>query len=601
LLHRFVYKIPTRWRKGFSSLSIVKLCYDFIMLGYSPTVSYKNLLTQQEKLLDSINETEHESEHESKYKHTITVVIELSVGYQQCLQPCIDSLIQFSNEIDSLCFVYDVIDNKEKQNQEKSNNTHQQSINTMLASLLVNSPFSYTLDSKDKFVNNIANTLNNNSGNGDAVVWCQTPVIFYPFSFKVLLDSYSEDGHAPAVIYSDHDILNNGTRTSPAFKPALNIDWLLCSNYMGRMILFNKTQLVSKLKSLHLPLYRKKTDGGKVDLLHALLKEIATDSLCSIKHVFFVLYSEQNFDEVTDVEVKNDTVTTPPVERIHWPLPKNLPFVSIIIPTRNEKQLVQQCIESLYKLTYYNNFEVLLIDNESDDAESIEYFQQLHEDNKVKLLNYNAPFNYSAINNFAVHYAKGDVLLFMNNDIALLHDKWLEEMVMQVMREDIGCVGAKLYYPNMTIQHAGVIVGLWGCAGHSHKNFKRTDNGYMNRLNVVQNYSAVTAACMAVRKTVFNEVKGFNEQDLAVAFNDVDLCLKIQSKGYRNLWTPYAEMTHHESISRGSENTPEKKAREANEIAYMRNTWHLDTIVDPAYNPWLTHQKEDFSFVIEKR
>jgi GT2 family glycosyltransferase len=219
----------------------------------------------------------------------------------------------------------------------------------------------------------------------------------------------------------------------------------------------------------------------------------------------------------------------------------------------------------------------------------------------VQLVSYDEPFNYSAINNFAVQYAKGAVLLFMNNDIELLHKNWLEEMVVQAIREDIGCVGAKLYYPNMTIQHAGVIVGLWGCAGHSHKHFEYTDDGYMNRLNVVQNYTAVTAACMAVRKTVFNEVDGFNEKDLTIAFNDVDLCLKIQAKGYRNLWTPYAEMIHHESSSRGSEDTPEKKAREAEEIAYMQSTWHLDTAVDTAYSPWLTQEKEDFSFIINKR
>jgi GT2 family glycosyltransferase len=361
---------------------------------------------------------------------------------------------------------------------------------------------------------------------------------------------------------------------------------------MGKVILFNKVELLNKIERLHFPIRDEKTD-----LLHYLLKVVADDSLCIIKHVPFVLYSEKRVDLGGNPETFTDTS----VKRISWPLPKNLPLVSIIIPTRNCKELVKQCIESLYKLTDYNNFEVLLVNNDSDDLESIHYFKQLADDEKVKLLNYNAAFNYSAINNFAVKHAKGDVLLFMNNDIELLHKDWLEEMVIQVMREDIGCVGAKLYYPNMTIQHAGVILGLWGCAGHSHKHAKHKDIGYMNRLNVVQNYSAVTAACMAVRKQVFNEVDGFNEESLTVAFNDVDLCLKIQAKGYRNLWTPYAEMIHHESSSRGSEDTPEKKARETKEIAYMQSTWHLDTEIDPAYSPWLTAQKEDFSFVNEKR
>jgi GT2 family glycosyltransferase len=360
---------------------------------------------------------------------------------------------------------------------------------------------------------------------------------------------------------------------------------------MGKVVLFNKAQLMVKVQSLSLPFCDKQSD-----VLHECLKVIASDTSCSIKHIPFVLYSEQS----VELAILDET-TTNQISRIDWPLPKSHPLVSIMIPTRNGKQLVQQCIDSLYRFTHYNNFEVLLVDNESDDVESIEYFKQLVIENKVKLLHYNAAFNYSAINNFAVQYAKGDVLLFMNNDIELLHETWLDEMVMQVMREDIGCVGAKLYYPNMTIQHAGVILGLWGCAGHSHKHFKQTDGGYMNRLNVVQNYSAVTAACLAVRKTVFNEVEGFNEKDLTVAFNDVDLCLKIQAKGYRNLWTPHAEMIHHESSSRGADDTPEKKARESKEIAYMHKTWHLNTEIDPAYNPWLTHQKEDFSFDLRKK
>jgi GT2 family glycosyltransferase len=570
LLHRLTYAIPSYWRKWLSSISIIKLCYNFIFLGYSPKTSYKKLLKKQKNILD----TNHEI-FDSASQQKITVVIEFSSDYKGCLKACLDSLEILKNEIDSVFLIHDCTGDEDNTLTRK-----------MLSTILIQCTFSHTITFRKCFLKKI------DSINTEALVWCQTPVVFHHYSFKTLLKSYSANENRPTAIYSDHDIICNGERISPSFKPDLNIDWLLCSNYMGNVILFDKIKLLNKIERLQLSIH-----DGKINVLHALLKVIATDSLCLIKHVPYVLYSEQSVGEGA-VTKKYADVT---VRRINWPLPKNLPLVSIIIPTRNGKLLVQQCIESLYRFTHYKNFEVLLVDNASDEVESIEYFKQLETKNKVKLLHYNSAFNYSAINNFAVQYSKGDVLLFMNNDIELLHETWLDEMVMQVMREEVGCVGAKLYYPNMTIQHAGVIVGLWGCAGHSHKHFKHTDSGYMNRLKVVQNYSAVTAACMAVRKTVFNEVEGFNEEDLTVAFNDVDLCLKIQVKGYRNLWTPYAEMIHHESSSRGSEDTPEKKIREAKEIAYMQSTWQLDIKVDPAYSKWLTPEKEDFSFTIEKR
>ncbi len=551
------------------------------MSGYSPTASYKKLLKTQTKILNA-----NHKQLESNHNYKITVIVELSSDYERSLKASLDSLFILENEIDSLYFLHDSMGDNKSQNSEPFDNIERLAIEKNLSELLENYSFKYSTNSKDNFIHSISKVST------DVFVWCKTPVIFYPNSFKALLSNYSVEDNCPTAIYSDHDILCNGKRISPSFKPDLNIDWLLCSNYMGKVILFNTAQLVDIVESLDLSFFSE-----KVDLLHALLKVVATNSLYLIKHVPFVLYSEKRVEQ----GAKPETFTDIPVKRINWPLPNNLPLVSIIIPTRNSKQLVQQCIESLYKLTNYKSFEILLVNNGSDEVESIKYFNQLASDNKVRLLNYDAPFNYSTINNFAAEYAKGDILLFMNNDIELLHEKWLEEMVMQVMRDDIGCVGAKLYYPNMTIQHAGVIVGLWGCAGHSHKHFKRTDHGYMNRLNVVQNYSAVTAACLAVRKTVFDEVKGFNEKHLAVAFNDVDLCLKVQAKGYRNLWTPYAEMIHHESSSRGAEDTPQKKAREAKEIAYMHNTWHLDNEIDPAYSSWLTSEKEDFSFKIEKR
>ncbi len=195
----------------------------------------------------------------------------------------------------------------------------------------------------------------------------------------------------------------------------------------------------------------------------------------------------------------------------------------------------------------------------------------------------------------------------MNNDIEIISQNWLAEMVAQVSRKDIGCVGAKLYYPTKTtkafnkksiagtIQHAGVITGIGGVAGHAHKYFPAFHPGYFKRLKITQNFSAVTAACLAVRKLVFEQVGGLNEKHLTIAFNDVDFCLKVQKAGYRNLWTPYAEMIHHESVSRGAEDSPEKVIRFNNEVDYMKETWGEQLVQDPYYSSRLTLIKEDFT------
>mgnify|MGYP000610269993 FL=1 len=284
-------------------------------------------------------------------------------------------------------------------------------------------------------------------------------------------------------------------------------------------------------------------------------------------------------------------------------LPSNLGFtstfprslVSLIIPTYNGYEITKQAIDSILDKTTYQNYEILLVDNNSNDPTALEYFKELDKHKKVTVLRYPYPFNYSAINNFAATHAKGEVIGLINNDVEVINPEWLTEMVSHSLREDIGCVGAKLYFHNDTIQHAGVIIGIGGVAGHSHKHYKKNEHGHFSRLNVVQNLSAVTAACLLVRKAVFDEVNGLNEEDLTVAFNDVDFCLKVQAAGYRNLWTPYAELYHYESISRGAEDNPEKVARFNKEVEYMKATWGTDQSTDPSYSPNLTLAREDFS------
>ena len=271
------------------------------------------------------------------------------------------------------------------------------------------------------------------------------------------------------------------------------------------------------------------------------------------------------------------------------------PLVSLIIPTKNSKELVKACIESIREKTIYKNYEILLIDNGSDEEASIRYFETLAELPEVHVLNYPGPFNYSAINNFGVKHAKGQVVGLINNDIEVISPDWLTYMVGHVMRDDIGCVGAKLLYSDGRIQHAGVVLGYGGGAGHAHKHFPRYHPGYLKRLAATQNYSAVTAACLLVKRSHFGAVGGLDEENLAVAFNDVDFCLRVRELGVRNLYCAEAELYHHESVSRGLDISPEKAARFNRELEYLQTKWSHVIKHDPAYNPNLTLKRENFA------
>jgi GT2 family glycosyltransferase len=256
--------------------------------------------------------------------------------------------------------------------------------------------------------------------------------------------------------------------------------------------------------------------------------------------------------------------------------------------------LLGKCLASIVEKTAYGNYEVLVIDNNSVEEKTRAYLSGIVRNPKIRVVPYDRPFNFSALNNFAAREARGEHLLFLNNDTEVLSPEWLGEMLSYSQRPDVGAVGAKLYYPDNTTQHAGVIVGIGGVAGHSHKNAPRTDAGYMARLAVVQNVSSVTAACLLMRRKVFEEVGGFDEA-LPVAFNDIDFCLRIRRAGYLIVFTPYAELYHHESRTRGYEVTPERLARLKAEVQYMRKNWGEALNSDPYYSPHLTLESEDFS------
>lgn len=271
------------------------------------------------------------------------------------------------------------------------------------------------------------------------------------------------------------------------------------------------------------------------------------------------------------------------------------PKVSVIIPNCDHVEDLRKCIQSMEEKTDYDNYEVIIVENNSKTEEIFEYYGSLEQKEKIRVITWDGPFNYSAINNYAAGMAQGDYLLLLNNDIEVISPSWLTEMLMYAQRREAGAVGAKLYFPDDTIQHAGVVLGVRGLAGHGHRNFGREADGYMHRLKVVQDYSAVTAACLLISKDKFWEINGFDET-LAVDYNDVDLCLKLRQKGYYNVFTPYAQLYHYESKSRGGNTTPEKEARVEQEYYYFVTKWyHCIKGGDPFYNDHLTLLEDDFS------
>ena len=287
--------------------------------------------------------------------------------------------------------------------------------------------------------------------------------------------------------------------------------------------------------------------------------------------------------------------------RVHYKT-KGEPLITIIIPTRDMYQLLSSCLDSIFKKSTYVNFEVLIVDNGSQEIETIALFNKWSqiEPRRFRVIRLDIPFNYSRLNNEAVKYARGELLLLLNNDIEVITPNWLEEMAGQAMRSSIGVVGAMLYYPDETIQHAGVILGIGGVAGHIHKGLSNEIFGYFNRMLNITNYSAVTGACLMVKKVQFELVGGLEER-LTVAFNDVDFCLKLQEKGYYNVVLPQVKLYHHESKSRGFEDTPEKRLRFISEIEFIQKRWGGLLIRDPFYNPNLTLDREDFSLALNIR
>jgi len=281
--------------------------------------------------------------------------------------------------------------------------------------------------------------------------------------------------------------------------------------------------------------------------------------------------------------------------RIERQLPANQPGVAILVPFRDKPELLATCADSILEKTDYENLELVLIDNGSVERETLDLLEKLRADPRVKIISDSSSFNYSRLNNLGARMTDKEYVCLLNNDIEVINSDWLRDMMSYAVVDGVGCVGPKLYYPRGSIQHAGVVLGMGGVAGHAFLNKSLADAGYFGRLLVASNYSALTGACLLVKRETFFRAGGLDERDLSVAFNDIDFCIKVQALGLRNVFTPFARLIHHESASRGADSTPEKAARFQRECAVMAAR-HVDILKrDPYYSPHLSLEGSDFS------
>jgi len=420
-----------------------------------------------------------------------------------------------------------------------------------------------------------------------------------------------------ALIYSDEDKTDTkGRLLEPYFKCDWNYHLFLSQNMVSHLGVY-KTSIARQIGG-----FRKGFEGSQDYDLALRFIELIDEK--QIVHIPRVLYHWRIHKQSTAVNAQSKPYATKAARRaiaehlkrinvqaevdilpinlyrVKYSLPEVLPLVSIIIPTRNNPEFLKKCMESILKKTSYKNVEIIVVDNNSDEPETVKYLSELQNKKEVKILADKREFNFSAINNRAAQNAKGEFLLFLNDDMEVIHKEWLSEMVCVAAQDRVGVVGAKLWYPDNTLQHGGIILGIKGVAGHAHKHFDKLNQGYLGRANLIQEFSAVTGACMLVKKELFNRVGGFDE-NMAIAYNDIDLCLKIKKQGFKVVWTPYAELIHHESQSRGDDFQNEKYERLKKESAYLLNRWGDIIQNDPAYSPNLTLEAENFGLAWPSR
>ena len=421
------------------------------------------------------------------------------------------------------------------------------------------------------------------------------------------------------MLYSDEDKIDEaGRRFDPYFKSDWDETLFMGHNMFSHLGVY-KRSLLNEIGG-----FRPGYEGAQdYDLALRCIEKTGHDKIIHVPHVLYhwraapgstahgpgekdyaIQAAERALNEYlarNGVAGRVDEIAGRGMTRLRFDIPDPAPTVSIVIPTRNSASLLETCLNSVTGKTAYQNFEIVVVDNGSDEAETLAYLRRIAEQPRIRVLSYPGEFNYSAINNFAVSQVVSDIVCLLNNDIEVDSPDWLNEMVSIAIQPRVGAVGAKLLYPDRSIQHAGIVMGMTGVAGHIHVGQPAETRGMMCRNELVHEVSAVTAACMVVRRALYEEIGGLDEMNLKVAYNDVDFGLRLREAGYVNVWTPHAVLYHHESHTRGYETTPEKRERFSREQAYMYDRWPNWIEHDPAYNRNLSLDTTDGAYACPPR
>lgn len=410
--------------------------------------------------------------------------------------------------------------------------------------------------------------------------------------------------------YSDEAVVTlSGRYMPPLLKPAFCADYLMAINYTGPFLAVRHDAFMA-CQGLA-------ADLGKAAWSDLLLKIAAGQGDAAIAHIpepLVIRTRPDEFPRIASGEAARQLqarqqVAQRHISRLrrngsahidhdsgivetHWAMPKSPPLASVIVPTRDRLDLLRMCIEGLSSMTDYRDREIIVVDNASKKSETQEYLNALAASGMARVLRDSGEFNHSRLNNMAVREANGSVMIFLNNDVEMIDAAWASHLVAYALRPETGAAGALLYYPDGKVQHAGIVTGIKGTAGHAHQYFKAAHTGYMHRLRAPHEVSAVTAACMAIRKEVFFRAGGFDETEFPVSFNDVDLCLTLRRHGYRNMFVPQAKLIHHESATR---KTAEKRESIRNEAERLIAKWGTELAADPFYSRKFNHNAPDFS------
>ena len=397
-----------------------------------------------------------------------------------------------------------------------------------------------------------------------------------------------------ALLFSDEDVIDErGGLAHPSFRMGVNLELLLEHNGLGHLVFFKGALLAG-------------APEGPWETAWKCLRDLPRSSLHHIARVLLHRAStakDEDTDRVRAAIIEHLAKASPQARlemlgtdrwRIHWPLPETLPKVSIIMPTRNRLDLVRVSVESLFRVTDYPNFELVIVNHASDEPDILAYFdeiQRLHPTTRIPKVE--GPFNWAKLNNIGVAESSGDVVLFLNNDVEITNPGWLREMVSQAVRPDVGAVGACLFFPEGSLQHAGVVLNLAGIAGHVFRRARLEADSIGGPSRFAREVTAVTGACMSIRKDLFLKAGGFDQERLPISYNDIDFCLRLRSLGYRNIYTPHASMIHHESVSRAElEKQSARKDAATEEARVVLSNWPEEFKQDVFFNPNLSRDHE---------